>query len=135
MSPLGTPDNSPRFKPWVVYHLQTKPRRGGSKGSIDSPLHLPSLRDSYSYGAYQTTDKSVGYYRTSLRDEAADVDCRFRTYILLHNSPNPIRLNASLLILTPMRDGGIAATLIFWWGYLEIRYERFYNLASFPSSF
>ena len=61
--PGGTIENSPTFQRWVLRSCWTS-----HEGTADSILSQPSLRDLRFLGRIPSV-KTLGYYRTSLRDE------------------------------------------------------------------
>src|SRR5438093_6497594 len=65
--PIGTSESSPRFQPWVAIGEWPEPRRGDRKDGT-GPVRSFVPDGTRFLLAPQPSDKSLGYFRASLRD-------------------------------------------------------------------
>jgi len=65
--PIGTTESSPRFQPWVASGEWPEPRRGDRKDGTGPVRSFVPDGTRFMF-APQPSDKSLGYFRASLRD-------------------------------------------------------------------
>src|SRR6185503_6233697 len=65
--PIGTTESSPRFQPWVASGEWPEPRRGDRKDGTGAVRSFVPDGTRFMFAA-QPSDKSLGYFRASLRD-------------------------------------------------------------------
>ena len=108
--PIGTTESSPRFQPWVAIGEWPEPRRGDRKDGTGRVRSFVPDGTRFMF-APQPSDKSLGYFRASLRD----VESRHAKHVqspadyphavaprLLHR-PGDLRLPEHLPALGPHR--------------------------------
>ena len=105
--PIGTTESSPRFQPWLAIGEWPEPRRGDRKDGTGPVRSFVPDGTRFMF-APQPSDKSLGYFRASLRD----VESRHAKHVQSPRLPSRSR-SASALIrsagiktcLTPMKRG------------------------------